>query len=83
MSTGPNTPTFQDMLRVIAWMMANSDGLTGSPCMRAEAAQAVEPPKARKPTRKRPKVRLVAEASCPSPVTPPRGVLRLVNGDAA
>ena len=83
MTRGPVTPTFHDMLRVIAWMMANSDGLSGSPCMRAEAVPAAEPPKARKPTRKRSKVRLVAEASCPSPVTPPRGVLRLVNGDAA
>ena len=83
MTRGPAPVTFQDMLRVIAWMMANSDGLSGSPCMREEAVQAAEPPKARKPTRKRPKVRLVTVASCPSPVTPPRGVLRLVNGDAA
>ena len=83
MIPGPITPTFQDMLRVVAWMMSNSERLPGSPCMRADAVPAAEPPKARKPTPKRPKVRLVAEASCAPPATPPRGVLRLINGGAA
>jgi hypothetical protein len=83
MSTGPNTLTCQDVFRVIAWMMANSETLPGSPCLRADAVPAIEPPKTRKPTRKRPKVRLVAVASCAPAETPPRGVLRLINGGAA